>query len=103
MEVVILSSPEQVGAVGARVVAALLARKPDAVLALPTGRTPRPLYAELVRLHRAGQLSFARATSFNLDEYVGLAANHPASFRRYMEQALFEHVDLSPQRIHVPD
>ena len=88
---------------GARVVAGLLARKPDAVLALPTGRTPLPLYAELVRLHRAGQLSFSRATTFNLDEYVGLAADQPASFRRYMQQALFDHVDLAPHRIHVPD
>jgi glucosamine-6-phosphate deaminase len=103
MEVVILSSPEEVGAMAARVVAGLLARKPDAVLALPTGRTPLPLYAELVRLHRAGQLSFARATTFNLDEYVGLPADHPASFRRYMAEALFGHVDLAPERIHVPD
>jgi glucosamine-6-phosphate deaminase len=103
MEVVILSSPEAVGAMSARLVAGLLKRKPDAVLALPTGRTPLPLYAELVRLHREEQLSFARATTFNLDEYVGLAAEHPASFRRYMEQALFSQVDLSPQRVHVPD
>jgi glucosamine-6-phosphate deaminase len=88
---------------GARVVAGLVARKPDAVLALPTGRTPLPLYAELVRLHRERQLSFARATTFNLDEFVGLPPDHPASFRRYMEQALFDHVDLSPERIHVPD
>jgi glucosamine-6-phosphate deaminase len=103
MEVVILSSPEQVGVMGARVMACLLARKPDAVLALPTGRTPRPFYAELVRLHRDRQLSFARTTTFNLDEYVGLPADHPASFRRYMAEALFDHVDLAPERIHVPD
>src|SRR5437588_5318477 len=103
MEVVILASPGEVGAMGARIAAGLLRRKPDAVLALPTGRTPQPLYAELVRLHREERLSFARATTFNLDEYVGLAADHPASFRRYMEQALFDQVDLSPQRIHVPD
>jgi glucosamine-6-phosphate deaminase len=103
MEVVILSTADAVGVAGARLVAGLLGRKPDAVLALPTGRTPQPLYAELVRLHREEHLSFARATTFNLDEYVGLAADHPASFRRYMEQALFDKVDLSPARIHVPD
>ncbi len=103
MEVAILSTAEAVGVAGARLVARLLGRKPEAVLALPTGRTPRPLYAELVRLHREESLSFSRATTFNLDEYVGLAADHPASFRRYMEQALFDEVDLSPARIHVPD
>ncbi len=103
MEVVILASPGEVGAMGARIAAELLRRKPDAVLALPTGRTPRPLYAELVRMHREEGLSFARATTFNLDEFVGLAADHPASFRHYMEQALFAEVDLSTQRIHIPD
>lgn len=103
MEVVILSSPEAVGVHGARLIANLLRRKPDAVLALPTGATPRPLYAELVRLHREEGLSFARATTFNLDEYVGLSPDHPGSFRCYMQEALFAHVDLRPERAHVPD
>jgi glucosamine-6-phosphate deaminase len=103
MEVVILPSAEAVCAQGAAIVARLLIRKPDAVLALPTGATPRPLYAELVRRHRDEGLSFARATTFNLDEYVGIAPDHPASFRRYMDEALVRHVDLPPERAHVPD
>jgi len=103
MEVVILPTPDAVCAAGAEAVARLLARKPDAVLGLPTGATPRPLYAELVRRHRAEGLSFARATTFNLDEYVGVAPDHPGSFRRYMDEALFRHVDLPPARAHVPD
>jgi glucosamine-6-phosphate deaminase len=73
------------------------------VLGLPTGATPRLLYAELVRRHRADGLSFARVTTFNLDEYVGVGPEHPGSFRRYMEDALFRHVDLAPSRTHVPD
>jgi glucosamine-6-phosphate deaminase len=103
MEVVILPSPEAVCAAAAEAVARLLARRPDAVLGLPTGATPRPLYAELVRRHRDEGLSFARATTFNLDEYVGVPADHPGSFRRYMDEALFHHVDLAPERAHVPD
>jgi glucosamine-6-phosphate deaminase len=103
MEVVILPTPEALCAAAVEVVAGLLARKPDAVLGLPTGATPRPLYAELVRRHRAEGLSFARATTFNLDEYVGVAPDHPGSFRRYMDEALFRHVDLPPARAHVPD
>ena len=71
-------------------------------LALPTGNTPRPVYAELVRLHAAGEVSFARATVFNLDEYVGLPLGHPASFRRFLSEALLEHVDLPPERAHAP-
>jgi len=103
MEIVILPSAEAVCAYGARVVSRLLERRPDAVLALPTGSTPRPLYAELVRKHREEGLSFARATTFNLDEYVGLPPDDPRSFRRYMDEALFRHVDLAPERARVPD
>ncbi|HVU53335.1 MAG TPA: glucosamine-6-phosphate deaminase [Polyangia bacterium] len=103
MEIVILPTPDAVCAAGAAAVARLLARKPDAVLGLPTGGTPRPLYAELVRRHRAEGLSFARATTFNLDEYVGVAPAHPGSFHRYMDEALFRHVDLPRARAHVPD
>jgi glucosamine-6-phosphate deaminase len=103
MEVVILPSAEAACARGARIIARLLADKPGAVLGLPTGSTPLPLYAELVRLHREERLSFARATTFNLDEYVGVPPDHPGSFRQYMEAALFRQVDLAPERIHVPD
>jgi glucosamine-6-phosphate deaminase len=103
MEVVILPSPADVGAAGADAVARLLARKPDAVLGLPTGSTPRPVYAELARRHRDEGLSFARVTTFNLDEYVGIEPDHPGSFRRYMDETFFRHVDLAPARAHVPD
>jgi glucosamine-6-phosphate deaminase len=84
-------------------VARLVATKPDAVLGLPTGATPRPVYAELARRHRDDGLSFARVTTFNLDEYVGVPGSHPGSFRRYMDETFFRHVDLAPERAHVPD
>jgi glucosamine-6-phosphate deaminase len=103
MEVVILPSPEAVCDAGAELAARLVAGQPSSVLGLPTGATPRALYAELVRRHRADGLSFARVTTFNLDEYVGVGPEHPGSFRRYMEDALFRHVDLAPSRTHVPD
>ncbi len=80
----------------------LLRRKPDAVLGLATGSTPLGLYARLAALYRAGELSFRRATSFNLDEYVGLPATHSQSYRYFMEHNLFSHVDLPAARTHVP-
>jgi glucosamine-6-phosphate deaminase len=103
MEVVILPSGDEVCARGARLVATVVRSKPDAVLALPTGETPRPLYDQLGRMHRDEGLSFGRVTTFNLDEYLGLRPQHPGSFRSYMEEALFRQVDLSPERIHLPD
>ncbi len=102
MEIVICESTEEAARRAARAVVDALAVRPQAVLALPTGNTPRPVYAELVRLHAAGGVSFARATVFNLDEYLGLPAGHPASFRRFLSEALLQHVDLPAQRAHAP-
>ena len=74
-----------------------------AVLGLATGGTPKLLYAELVRLHREEELSFANVITFNLDEYLGLSREHPESYWHYMHHHLFDHVDISPANIHLPD
>ena len=62
-----------------------------------------PLYAELVARHRRGSLTFARARSFNLDEYVGLAPRHPQSYHSYMHRHLFAQVDFAPGATALPD
>lgn len=80
-----------------------LARKRTFVLGLPTGNTPVPLYRELVRRHREEGLDFSRTITFNLDEYGGLGRDDPRSFRAYMHQHLFDHVNLKPENVHVPD
>jgi glucosamine-6-phosphate deaminase len=87
----------------ARFVADLVRRKPDCVLGLATGSTPLATYAELIRLHREEGLDFAQVTTFNLDEYVGLAPSHPQSYRAFMQQNLFNHLNLDAGRTHVPD
>lgn len=73
------------------------------VLGLATGSTPIPLYAELVRLHREQGLSFRKVTTFNLDEYSGLGPDHDQSYRWFMQQQLFNHVDITASETHVPD
>ena len=77
MEVVIKRDYEQMSKVAAQLVVDVLNTKPNAVLGMATGSTPLGLYQELVRLHKAGHVDFSRVTTFNLDEYVGLPANHP--------------------------
>jgi glucosamine-6-phosphate deaminase len=96
----IFDTPDQVAVALARRVADLLREKLDTVLGLPTGRTPVAMYAELRRLHRAGESDFGRAVTFNLDEFAGVEPSHPGSFRQYMEQHLFQAVNLAPERIH---
>lgn len=94
MRVVIHATADDV----ARSVAGFLARTlettPDLVMALPTGRTPIPLYRALVRLHQAGATDFRRAVTFNLDELVGLSQDHPGSYHVFMRHHLFDHINL---------
>jgi glucosamine-6-phosphate deaminase len=84
-------------------VGATLAEQPDLVLGLPTGRTPLLLYEELVRRHARGEADFARATTFNLDEFLGVEPDHPASYRAFMRRHLFDHVNLDPSRTNFLD
>src|SRR5687768_2818666 len=103
MEAQILPSPEEVCLMAARLLVLLIAARPEAVVGRPTGATPAPQYAELVRLYRWGELYFGGVTTFNLEEYVGLGAAHPRSYTRYMDEHLFEHVNIDPSRRHIPD
>src|SRR5207244_11758711 len=88
--------------VAARIVAEVLNTKPNAVLGMATGSTPLGLYQELVRLHKEEQLDFARVTTFNLDEYVGLTANHPQSYHYFMHEHFFQHVNITRQNNNIP-
>ncbi|HEY0946038.1 MAG TPA: glucosamine-6-phosphate deaminase [Opitutaceae bacterium] len=103
---VFASSSEGAQAVAAEIAALIRARQRegrDVVLGLATGSTPVSVYAELVRLHREAGLSFGNVTTFNLDEYYGLPPEHEQSYRHFMRQHLFDHVDLASERTHVPD
>lgn len=84
----------------ARHVARCLSANPRLVLGLPTGRTPIPLYAELVALCEAGAADFRKATTFNLDEFVGVSPQDPRSYRAFMHRHLFDHINLPARRIH---
>ena len=101
MHLIICDSRQDATARTVAMMAATVADKPDAVLGLATGGTMEKVYAGLIAAHRRG-LSFADVTSFNLDEYVGLAPDHPQSYRRYMQRHLFDHLDIDPARTFIP-
>jgi glucosamine-6-phosphate deaminase len=96
----VFSTPDRAARALARIVAAALLENPSLVLGLPTGRTPVPFYRELVALYRAGRVDFSRATTFNLDEFVGVASSDPGSYHAFMDRHLFEHVNLRRARVH---
>ena len=102
MEIVILPAPEDGGRLVADIIGAALAA-PAPVIGLATGSSPLLAYAELIRRHRDEGLSFAAATAFLLDEYVGLPAGHPESYRQVIRRELTDHVDIDPARVHAPD
>lgn len=103
MQIVILDTPEQVANYGADRFADQLKNKPDSVLGLATGSTPIALYNALIARVKRGELSFAKAQTFNLDEYLGLAGTHPQSYRFFMNEHLFRHLDIDLANTAVPD
>jgi glucosamine-6-phosphate deaminase len=92
---------EALGRRGADRVAAVVARQPSVVIGLPTGRTPRPVYAELARRQRAGEIDLSRARFYQLDEYVGTSGG--GAFRAELLTYLFAPAGLPPLRLSSPD
>ena len=99
MEIIIQPTPEAASTVAARIVARRIEQKPNVVLGLATGNTPLQLYRELVQR----KLDWRKVTTFNLDEYVGLSPDHPASYHHLMWENLFGHVNIAKENIHIPD
>ena len=73
------------------------------VLGLATGSSPIGVYKELVRMHREEGLSFSNVITFNLDEYYPMQPNAQQSYVRFMNEYLFDHIDINPKNIHIPD
>ena len=94
---------EAMSAAAADVVAQTLGEEPSSVFLLPTGVTPLGMYRQLVEMHRSRGLSFANATFFNLDEYLGLAPDHRASYHVCMRENFYGLIDADPARVFVPD
>jgi glucosamine-6-phosphate deaminase len=103
MEVVILPGADEIAALAADAVVAVLSDKPAAVLGLATGSSPLRIYQALVDRHRAGDVTFASARAFLLDEYVGLPAEHPQRYRSVIGEVLERHVDFAPGAVRGPD
>ena len=103
MELIIQPDDRAIATIVADAVTTLLADKPDAVLGLATGSSPLAVYDELVRRYEAGEVSFARSRAFLLDEYVGLAAEHPQRYRNVIDTEFTGRVDIPAQAVQGPD
>jgi glucosamine-6-phosphate deaminase len=103
MEVIIQPDEEGAALLAARLVGRELRVNSHLVLGLATGRTMERVYQDLVRLHQEEKLDFSLCSTFNLDEYVGLSPTDPNSYRHYMDEHLFEHVNIDRRNTHLPN
>ena len=87
----------------ANIIAAQVSLNPKSVLGLATGSTPIGTYRHLVEWYQKGELDFGKAVSINLDEYCGLSGEHPQSYRRFMRENLFDHINIPADRSFLPD
>lgn len=106
MRLIIEHTADQVAQWAARCIVAEIkakAARTDApfVLGLPTGSTPLATYKELIRLHKAGEVSFRNVITFNMDEYVGLPEDHPESYHSFMWNNFFSHVDIKRENVNI--
>ena len=103
MKIITVSNYDEMSARAAELLVAQVIVKPDSVLGLATGSTPVGTYRSMAEACSAGQVSFSRCRSVNLDEYVGLGPENEASYRYFMEDNLFRHIDIPPENTHLPD
>lgn len=87
----------------ANIISAQIIMKPDSVLGLATGSSPIGIYKQLIDWYKKGDLDFSEITSINLDEYVGLGPEDTQSYAYFMRQNLFDHVNIKPGNIHIPN
>lgn len=102
MRILIEKNYEEMSRRAAQILASQVTMHPSSVLGLATGSTPVGMYKRLVEMHSGGELSFRDVSSFNLDEYIGLDGRNPQSYRAFMENNLFSHIDMDQDRIHIP-
>ena len=94
MKIIVTKNKEELADKAFEVMRGVIAKKPDAVLGLATGSTPIGLYQRMVADHRSGGTSYRKVRALNLDEYAGLAGDDPQSYRYFMRENLFDHIDI---------
>lgn len=103
MNVCVYPNGDLASVAAAVLIAGQVIDKPRSVLGLATGSTPLPIYRELISMWHRGVIDFKNVVTYNLDEYVGLGPDHPCSYRRFMQENLFDHINVPQGNIHIPN
>ena len=102
MKFIVKKNYDEVSKAAAEIFIIFLQNNPKAVLGLATGSTPLGLYSELIKAYQEGSIDFSEVRTFNLDEYVGLSAEHENSYSFYMKSNLFNHINIKKENYHIP-
>ncbi len=103
MKFITVDTYEKLSRDAANIISAQIILKPDCVLGLATGSSPEGIYAQLIEWYKKGDIDFSNVTSVNLDEYVGLDGTHDQSYRYFMNDKLFDHVNIKKENTYVPN
>ena len=98
---VVVGNNKKISALIAEEFIKVINKKPNAVLGLATGTSPLQVYADLAKANKEGRVTFKDVATFNLDEYIGLEGTHNQSYRYFMNENLFNHIDINKERTHV--
>lgn len=102
MKVLVCKDYKEMSVEGAKIVAEVMTKKPNAILGLATGSTPVGMYQELISLNKAGKIDFKDITTVNLDEYYPIEPTNDQSYRYFMNDNLFNHVNIDKSKTFVP-
>ena len=103
MQVYVAESYADMSRKAANILSAQVILKPDTVMGLATGSSPVGTYQQLIEWYKKGDLDFAQVRTVNLDEYAGLAPEHSQSYRRFMQENFFDHINIPRENTHVPN
>ena len=103
MKVIVTKNYDELSKVAANEMAMVVKNNPKAILGLATGGSPIGMYKELIRMNKEGEIDLSKVTTVNLDEYVGLSGDHPQSYRYFMNENLFNHINIDKKNTYVPN
>ncbi|MGN0026487.1 MAG: glucosamine-6-phosphate deaminase [Clostridium sp.] len=103
MKVIVTKNYDELSKVAANEMAMVVKNNPKAILGLATGGSPIGMYKELIKMNKEGEIDFSNVTTVNLDEYVGLSGDHPQSYRYFMNENLFNHINIDKKNTYVPN
>lgn len=103
MEVIIAKNYEEMSKIACKLYIEEIKKNPEIVLGLATGSTPKGLYSNLIEEYKIGKIDFSKVTTFNLDEYIGISEKDVSSYRYFMNEHLFNHININPDKINIPN